>query len=1469
MTESTYLGEFNRLVTHPNGLQNELFRMAQERGVESGQEDAWAHAYFAGILSQAFGYFAAYHIVSAKELYDLASLRNKPGESAKDMINNFHGFRLGAEALGGGPALLAQLVTRDYDNGTLRKRQPGDGDDTPPNEPIPNEEDVPKDEDVPGDEPPDEEDERDGDSEGTPPVPTDPLVLDLDGDGIELIASDAVAAPYFDMDNDGFLERTGWVGSDDALLVRDIGGDGRITSVAELFGDESGAVGFAALAELDSNNDNALTSADAEFGELRIWRDLDGDAIVDGGELQTLSAAGIASISLSTTTQSLSVAGNTVVGSADITFNSGATRTLSSVLFNVDQIDAIEHDAEDVAWVTTLLPHIRGYGEMPSLWRAADDDPTLYDMVEELTLAPLEDSVTFREQVEAIVLRWTGMDGVLTNSRGYGDARVTEAVETFTGGQAAPWRSDGILTKQDYEGVLASWNDFTAKVGIRLLLQGPLAWEFLPISYDRFSNHVAIMGDVNDTVEALTEALAVEVSPATTTEVMQEAVAYWQFVIRMVDVVVPESELATRPYDSVLNAVLETNNVPFDAATLRGREVSTSSTGTDQDEIVAGGSDSDTLQGGDGSDLLAGGSNNDTLSGDDGDDTYLGGLGNDTLTDSWGADTYLYAEGDGADLIQDYSSGLWTDTLSFGAGITWAGVTLSRSGGSLVIDAGGGDSVIIQNQFSADHRIEVVKFADGTTKTWQQIQERLLAEAQTAGNDTITGFDTDDTFDGGAGNDRVIDSWGADTYLVSTGDGADRINDYSGAGWTDTVAFGAGITWAGLSLSRSGDTLSMGLGGGDSLTIEGQFTADRRIESFTFEGGTTKTWLDVQTRLLAEAQTAGNDTITGFDTNDTFINGAGNDRFVDNWGADSYAYALGNGVDRIDDSGSISDPDSVTFGTGITWAGSTWARSGNDLVISFTGGGSLTIEGQFGSAADRIENFVFDGGVTKTWWDVQLRLAQAGGTSGNDTITGFNTNDTLAGGAGNDTLSDPWGAEVYLFAAGDGNDIIYEGGGGGADTLSFGAGIDWNTIGLGRVGANLAITYGSGDKVTVVNNFQHVDKQIEVLRFADGTTKTWQQIQERLLAEAQTAGNDTIVGFNTNDTFDGGAGNDTVTDSWGADVYLAAAGDGNDRIVEGGGGGSDTLSFGADINWSNIGVSRVGWDLAITYGSGDKITVANNFWHADLRMEVFKFEDGTTKTWVDVQQRLLDEAQTAGNDTINGFNTNDTFDGGAGNDTVIDSWGADVYLAAAGDGNDRIIEWGGGGADTLSFGAGIDWNNIGVSRAGSDLVITYGSGDRISVYDHFWHADRRIDVLKFTDGTTKTVADIEARAKIVNGTAAGETIAGHSWNDTLFGGGGNDLLQGWDGNDTLSGGLGDDSLQGGNGADLFAYAPGDGNDVITDFNYAAGDRVDLTGISYIGNGANASIALLSADGGTTTYTISASNGYNWTGNEFV
>ncbi len=102
-----------------------------------------------------------------------------------------------------------------------------------------------------------------------------------------------------------------------------------------------------------------------------------------------------------------------------------------------------------------------------------------------------------------------------------------------------------------------------------------------------------------------------------------------------------------------------------------------------------------------------------------------------------------------------------------------------------------------------------------------------------------------------------------------------------------------------------------------------------------------------------------------------------------------------------------------------------------------------------------------------------------------------------------------------------------------------------------------------------------------------------------------------------------------------------------------------------------------------------------------------------------------------------------------------------------------------------------------------------------------------------------------------SGSAGNDTLAGGDGSDTLYGLAGNDLLQGWAkddwlhggvGNDTLNGGAGadrlwgdrgNDRLTGGDGADRFCFAGGGGRDRITDFNYGAGDRIQLTsGMRY-------------------------------------
>ena len=63
----------------------------------------------------------------------------------------------------------------------------------------------------------------------------DPLILDLDGDGIETVAMDR-GSIYFDGDANRFSERTGWVKGDDGFLVLDENGNGRVDDGTELFG---------------------------------------------------------------------------------------------------------------------------------------------------------------------------------------------------------------------------------------------------------------------------------------------------------------------------------------------------------------------------------------------------------------------------------------------------------------------------------------------------------------------------------------------------------------------------------------------------------------------------------------------------------------------------------------------------------------------------------------------------------------------------------------------------------------------------------------------------------------------------------------------------------------------------------------------------------------------------------------------------------------------------------------------------------------------------------------------------------------------------------------------------------------------------------------------------------------------------------------------------------------------------------
>ena len=135
-------------------------------------------------------------------------------------------------------------------------------------------------------------------------------MLDLNANGLIDLLSVAEAHAYFELTGDEAAENTGWVdhNSGDGFLVYDRNGDGRINDITELFGNAE-EQGFVELAELDSNSDGTIDTNDTEFSELQIWVDGNGNGYTEDGELFALSDYDIASISLTNTRISETVAG--------------------------------------------------------------------------------------------------------------------------------------------------------------------------------------------------------------------------------------------------------------------------------------------------------------------------------------------------------------------------------------------------------------------------------------------------------------------------------------------------------------------------------------------------------------------------------------------------------------------------------------------------------------------------------------------------------------------------------------------------------------------------------------------------------------------------------------------------------------------------------------------------------------------------------------------------------------------------------------------------------------------------------------------------------------------------------------------------------------------------------------------------------------------------------------------------------
>ena len=170
----------------------------------------------------------------------------------------------------------------------------------------------------------------------------------------------------------------------------------------------------------------------------------------------------------------------------------------------------------------------------------------------------------------------------------------------------------------------------------------------------------------------------------------------------------------------------------------------------------------------------------------------------------------------------------------------------------------------------------------------------------------------------------------------------------------------------------------------------------------------------------------------------------------------------------------------------------------------------------------------------------------------------------------------------------------------------------------------------------------------------------------------------------------------------------------------------------------------------------------------------------------------------SGDDTLRGQGDADVIRGGSGADTIEGGAGADTFVFGRGHGSDTITDFD-TDEDTINLSA------FGADLSYSDLTITAttdGTGTIITVPGE----DGENNGITITlEGVTST----DVTADIFEFLAVDDTLTGTTADEII------------------TGAYGDDTMTGGGGSDTFVFAPGDGDDTVTDFS-TADDKIDLT-----------------------------------------
>ncbi|MBD2295480.1 hypothetical protein H6G06_18895 [Anabaena sphaerica FACHB-251] len=840
-------------------------------------------------------------------------------------------------------------------------------------------------------------------------------------------------------------------------------------------------------------------------------------------------------------------------------------------------------------------------------------------------------------------------------------------------------------------------------------------------------------------------------------------------------------------------------------------------------------------------DTLMGGQGADSIYGYGGDDTLYGGVGDD-LDGADGNDTFIATE---------------AATIIGGSGINTliSNYSQSNDGVGIHLDANPRGLFMHIDQLGGGRNFLRFGGIDALNVTGTQY------------NDILDGGMLNATLNGGAGNDALLGQKG----VFSGGSGTDTLTaNY----YTMNVPYGVHLGWNGENTVRRRDNGSI------ILTHDG-------IEAFNFTGTDFLDYLSGQngddifyglgSNDILEGGN-GNDILDGGRGNDILDGGNGKDQLFDVSGSDTlkggagddYLYTVadtqgaikqlygGQGADTfvVDIKGDINlgfDFDVAKLGNFVNAItlpennGLDWQRLGIDVAFSALGAGlgAIPVVGSLASFWTSLAQTGVDAYLDQEELEAQIneQLEKA-----NQAVKQYGTQD--------------WGK---VFQQGT-RDVIY--------INDFQIGLD--NILLPRLPDAThfyqvdLVNGGQGGVFVSVRNSGVIEQFKNVAFIANNYTDvgiTDQKFQEIItdLIQGSTIGTFTktaFIGQNNvsateiitatfaNDNIQANGGNDEVFGYYGDDVIQG--GDGNDTIYGGSNRNPSYARYESEYGNDGNDIISGGAGNDVLYGES-----GNDFLNGD---------EGNDLLYGGVGNNTL--VGGAGDDIL--VNTNGTVDGGTGTDTLIADYtgkadGNGVHLGWAStnhiynrvngqslvnfsnvenfnitgtqysdafegrSGND--IFNGGAGNDELYGAAGDDILNPGYSLNSTDIV-DGGTGNDTLVVDYSAKADGAGIHLGWSN-TNNVFNRLNGQLLVNVSNVENFNITGTQYSDAFQGRSGNDIFNGGAGDDYLYGGVGNDTLTGGIGADQFVFnSVSEGIDVIKDFSWQQGDKIQILGSSF-------------------------------------